>query len=109
MATCQECGYKLDLFMVTDEVWAAAGLHPWDISCLACLERRLKRTLTIDDFPACSVNRQAYAAVGKLSVVLEDEWRRWWRRQGKNRRTARLRALRVCRERAGQLLLDLFE
>jgi hypothetical protein len=40
-----------------------------------CLEHRLKRPLTIDDFTVCPVNRQAYAGAGKLSLVLEHEQR----------------------------------
>jgi hypothetical protein len=74
---CNDCGYKLDLFMVRDEVWAAAGLDDAAICCLACLERRLQRPLILDDFTPGSVNRQAYAAAGKLSVVLENEQRRF--------------------------------
>jgi hypothetical protein len=62
-------------------VWAAAGLEDSAICCLACLERRLKRALTIDDFPVGSVNRQAYAAFGELSVMVEDEQRRFQEEQ----------------------------
>jgi hypothetical protein len=59
--------------MAMDEVWATAELHARAICCLACLERRLKRPLTLEDFTVCSVNRQAYAAAGKLSIVLDYE------------------------------------
>lgn len=40
-------------YMVTDEVWAAAGMEPaggW--LCIPCLEARLGRPLTGYDFPA---------------------------------------------------------
>ena len=55
--------------MVLNRVWHDAGLHPDVHCCLSCLERRLNRLLTIRDFPACPVNRQAYAAHGLLSLV----------------------------------------
>jgi hypothetical protein len=44
---CCDCGYDLDHYMVTDEVWAAAGLHWGTHCCLACLERR-----TVAESPA---------------------------------------------------------
>jgi hypothetical protein len=72
---CNDCGFSFDHYMATDEVWAAAELDPRTICCLACLERRLKRPLTLDDFTVCEINRQAYAAAGKLSIVLEHEQR----------------------------------
>jgi hypothetical protein len=78
---CNDCGWPYDYFTVTNEVWAAADLDPRAICCLACLERRLKRPLTIDDFRAAPINRQAYAAAGKLSVVLEHEQRRFQERE----------------------------
>ena len=53
-------------------VWAEAG-QPEGFCCLPCLERRLKRPLTLEDFPPVPVNRQAYAAAGKLSMVIERE------------------------------------
>jgi hypothetical protein len=67
--------------MVTNEVWASAELDPRAICCLACLERRLKRPLTVDDFTVCPRNRQAYPAAGRLSVVLEHEQRRFQERE----------------------------
>jgi hypothetical protein len=71
---CFDCGW-CDDYIVVDEVWAIAGLKPDDHCCLACLERRLKRQLTLADFQPFPINRQAYAAAGKLSVVLEAERR----------------------------------
>jgi hypothetical protein len=72
---CIDCEWAEDWFVVTNEVWAAAGLAPWAFCCLPCLERRLKRPLNIDDFTICPVNRPAYAATGRLSVVIEHERR----------------------------------
>jgi hypothetical protein len=82
---CNDCGFAFDYYLVTDDVWAAAGLTPRGHCCLACLERRLKRPLTIEDFPVSPINRQAYAAIGKLSLVLEDEqqqFHHWESRRG---------------------------
>jgi hypothetical protein len=70
-----DCG-KAELwnyYMATDETWAAADLDPQEICCFACLEHRLQRPLALDDFPPYPVNRQAYAAAGKLHIVLEAE------------------------------------
>ena len=53
---CIDCGGNSDWFMVTDEVWEAAGLPSWEFCCLACLERRLKRPLTIGGFTVCPLN-----------------------------------------------------
>lgn len=55
---CHSCGRIASLYMVRDEVWAAAGHPPegW-ISCPQCLEKDLGRPLTIDDFdrlPRCN-------------------------------------------------------
>jgi hypothetical protein len=74
---CVDCGWYGDDYMVTHAVWKLSGLPPdGGQLCLACLQRRLNRPLTIDDFPPCSPNRLAYAAAGKLNVVLEEEQRR---------------------------------
>jgi hypothetical protein len=43
--------------MVHDHVWAAAGMKPYGgYLCLACLARRLGRSLTWRDFPDYEVN-----------------------------------------------------
>jgi hypothetical protein len=72
-----DCGYAIDHFMVTNQVWASAGLDPRVDCCLACLQRRLRSALTIADFTVCSVNRQAFAATGRLTEVLEAEQRKF--------------------------------
>jgi hypothetical protein len=70
-----DCGYTGDWFMVYDRVWRAAQLGKRDFCCLACLERRLQRPLDLSDFPPFLVNSLAYAAAGKLCVVLEEHAR----------------------------------
>jgi hypothetical protein len=43
--------------MVTDEVWAAAGLHFNDgMLCISCLEQRLERRLKPADFADVPIN-----------------------------------------------------
>jgi hypothetical protein len=54
---CVDCGKDVgnsgEYFMVSDEVWAASGLAPnGGMLCLRCLERRIGRELTEDDFTA---------------------------------------------------------
>ena len=54
---CRDCGIDTneigEYYMVRDKVWgAAAGIPPnGGMLCVACLERRLGRQLTRDDFP----------------------------------------------------------
>jgi hypothetical protein len=47
---CAECGEVCsDYYMVRNEVWAAAGMSH-GVLHLRCLEKRLGRDLTLDDF-----------------------------------------------------------
>jgi hypothetical protein len=47
--TCESGEY----YMVADNVWAASGLAPnGGMLCLVCLERRIGRPLTSEDFAA---------------------------------------------------------
>ena len=44
-------------YIVYPDVWAAAGLKFTDgCWCIPCLERRLGRVLTVDDFPPAPIN-----------------------------------------------------
>jgi len=51
---CVDCGRDFEEnYIVNDGVWAAAGLEPeGGRLCIGCLERRLGRRLTRDDFEA---------------------------------------------------------
>jgi hypothetical protein len=53
---CIDCGKDTiddECYMVTDELWAASGVGPdGGMLCLACLERRTGRELTLADFTA---------------------------------------------------------
>jgi hypothetical protein len=67
---CVDCGEEVfDYYMVWDWVWRRAGFQKKKRGahcCLACLERRLKRPLTLEDFIPAPVNRLAYAGAGLL-------------------------------------------
>jgi hypothetical protein len=54
---CIDCGKDTDesgeYYSIRDDVWAASGLAPnGGMLCLACLERRIERPLTAEDFTA---------------------------------------------------------
>jgi hypothetical protein len=53
---CVDCGKDTgggEYYMVGDDVWAASGLAPnGGMLCLGCLERRIGRLLTGEDFTA---------------------------------------------------------
>jgi hypothetical protein len=62
---CVDCGKCTsssgEYYMVRDEIWAASGLGPIDgMLCLRCLERRIERELTLDDFTAIMPRREAW-------------------------------------------------
>ena len=50
-----EPGVRCEFYMVTDEVWAAAG-NPRGYLCIGCLEQRLSRRLTRADFTDATMN-----------------------------------------------------
>ena len=79
-APCVDCGVetlpaderRAEFYMVTDEVWAAAGMPDADLDeddrlymddclCIGCLELRIGRRLTPDDFTDCPMNDLSYA------------------------------------------------
>lgn len=53
---CDRCAYPARMFMVTDEVWAAAGMHRDEYACISCTEVGLGRPLALADFTHCIVN-----------------------------------------------------
>jgi hypothetical protein len=59
---CDKCTSSIgEYYMVRNEIWAASGLEPNDgMLCLRCLERRLGRELTLDDFTALMPRREAW-------------------------------------------------
>lgn len=56
-AICDACGADtLHNYMVHDDVWAAASLLKNEHAHIWCLESRLKRRLTLEDFTAFPCN-----------------------------------------------------
>jgi hypothetical protein len=60
-ANCTDCRWCTPLlgeyYMVHDHVWKAAGMEPeGGCLCIGCLEERLGRMLTPDDFKDCLLN-----------------------------------------------------
>jgi hypothetical protein len=67
---CKDCGTDTtprtgplagswEWYKVHDAVWAAAGMPENGFLCIGCLERRLGRELTPEDFPDLPVNDPA--------------------------------------------------
>lgn len=54
---CDDCGESFRSYMVTDEVWAAAGLEEFGaLVCLPCLAERLGRAVAPTDLMHCAAN-----------------------------------------------------
>jgi len=48
--TCQDCGDpNYNMYMVNDDIWKKYG-NKYDTLCMDCLEKRMGRNLTKDDF-----------------------------------------------------------
>lgn len=56
---CIDCGEKdIEYYMVTDKVWKKAGFETSKgIICIDCIEKRLSRKLTKDDFKNVPLNK----------------------------------------------------
>jgi hypothetical protein len=61
---CVDCDKNTsggEYYMVTDKLWAASGMAPHGgMLCLACLERRIRRPLAIDDFTVITPTPSAW-------------------------------------------------
>ena len=61
---CIDCGKDTidgEYYMVSDELWEASGLGGDDgMACLACLEKRIGRLLTFDDFTAVVHSKEVW-------------------------------------------------
>jgi hypothetical protein len=60
-ANCVDCRWNAvrlgEWYMVHDDVWKAAGMETMGGAlCIGCLEERLGRDLTADDFMDCPLN-----------------------------------------------------
>jgi hypothetical protein len=54
--------------MVTDEAWAIANPKKYGMLCIGCLESRLGRTLTGDDFPDYPINDGIFGMSPRLKA-----------------------------------------
>jgi hypothetical protein len=51
---------RCETYFVHEHVWKAAGMEPWvGCLCIGCLEERIGRRLTPDDFPDHAFNNYA--------------------------------------------------
>jgi len=57
---CDGCGVNTskikEYYMVHDEIWLSVSEDVYGMLCIGCLEERLGRRLTPDDFMDCPVN-----------------------------------------------------
>lgn len=54
---CSDCAeLELSGYMVENSVWREAGAHRFELLHLECLEKRLGRPLTIEDFTPAPIN-----------------------------------------------------
>jgi len=61
MKVCAICGkVHLDSYMVHNELWSLAGLHPREVAHAACFETRIGRRLTIADLMAAPINDEHF-------------------------------------------------
>jgi hypothetical protein len=56
---CRDCNkflYQTSPYMVGDDLWNDAGLHPNEKCCLTCLSNRLGRKIKIKEFTTAPCN-----------------------------------------------------
>ena len=67
---CSQCGSNTlhinEYYMVTDEVWNAAWPTGRGMLCIGCLEDRLGRQLTSDDFTDAPINQGVFGYSERL-------------------------------------------
>jgi hypothetical protein len=69
-----EPGVRAEYYMVHNEVWAAAGAKPADmVLCIGCLEKRLGRQLTPEDFSEAKLNDLSIANEVRYAWSLRSE------------------------------------
>jgi len=80
---CRDCSLDTtasgDWLMVHNHVWLSSGLGcEAGVLCIPCLEQRLGRELTLEDFvPADPLNRDFWHD----DLMLPQRWQYRWRRQ----------------------------
>lgn len=71
MFLCKDCTSNTwpdEYYMVHDVVWAAAGMSTEEqgMLCVGCLEKRLGRQLSPDDFTDAVINRMDFQMSARL-------------------------------------------
>lgn len=61
--------------MVRNETWQKALLSPENYACIACLEQRLGRRLTLADFPRLEINNPTYGTKSPELLKRLKDWR----------------------------------
>jgi hypothetical protein len=72
---CVDCGDVRDYYMVSNEVWRAAGLQPNQCCCCKCLSVRLGRPLKRADLTMCPANTWNRVGEAFLDWAPEEGWR----------------------------------
>jgi hypothetical protein len=69
---CARCGietYPYEWYVVRGDVWASAGMGERGILCVGCLEARLGRPLSANDFADAPVNRPSALDSSRLRAA----------------------------------------
>jgi hypothetical protein len=72
---CVDCAANTmhdgEYYMITDKAWASTGMKPdGGMLCIGCVEARISRKLTAEDFPNYPIN--TVFMYGKRSARLQD-------------------------------------
>lgn len=59
---CVDCKCVVEGYMVHDELWQSAFYSKKELACIACLEKRLYRPLTVHDFTKSIININIFRA-----------------------------------------------
>lgn len=76
--TCDDCSGNGELYVVTDDVWfRQARARSNNVLCIPCLERRLRRRLTVADFSPYALCNDLTSTEWPKSALLRDRLRGW--------------------------------
>lgn len=68
---CLDCkvdtSKNYEYYMLRDDVWWSVHPSPFGMLCIGCVETRLGRTLTADDFHPCYLNGAAFSKSLRLA------------------------------------------
>jgi len=70
---CKDCGIHTgeahEYYMVNNDLWKQHGTEQ-GMLCIGCLENRMQRQLTADDFTDCALNNGIYGQSPRLQQRL---------------------------------------